>query len=91
MANENEYDGDSSISESTVCKVYDSDDLFTLAVQMVLAFVAIASLYVKRLQEVPRRNFRTWFLDVSKQAIGAGYAHVLNMVGLSFPLPYSCM
>jgi hypothetical protein len=72
MAYENE--------EVRVCKVYDRDDVFTLLVQIVLALFALGSLYFKRLQEVPRRTFQTWFLDVSKQGIGACYAHVLNMV-----------
>ena len=74
MANNND--------EQTICKVYDRNDFFTLLVQLLLAVVALASLYIKRLQEVPRRTFLTWFLDVSKQAIGACYAHVLNMVRL---------
>jgi len=63
-----------------VCKVYDVEDSFTSIVQLVLAGVALASLYLKRQQEIPRRKFETWFLDVSKQGIGAVYAHVLNMV-----------
>lgn len=72
MANEND--------EVRVCKVYDKEDVFTVIVQIVLALFALGSLYFKRLQEVPRRTFQTWFLDVSKQGIGACYAHVLNMV-----------
>ena len=63
-----------------VCKVYDSDDFFTVAVQLMLAAAALLSLWFKRHYERPRRKFRTWFLDVSKQGIGACYAHVCNMV-----------
>jgi hypothetical protein len=70
------YDG----SDDGVCKVYDKNDYFTVLVQMALALAAVASLYIKRMQESPRRTFRTWFLDVSKQAFGACYAHVLNML-----------
>jgi hypothetical protein len=62
------------------CVVYDKNDFFTVLVQLLLAFLALASLYLKRLREVPRRTFRTWFLDVSKQGFGACYAHVMNMV-----------
>lgn len=62
------------------CKVYDKNDFFTLLVQILLAIAALASLYIKRLRETPRRTFSTWFLDVSKQAVGAAYAHVMNMV-----------
>ena len=63
-----------------VCKVYDSEDFFTVFVQLLLAFFALMSLWFKRQSETPRRKFRTWFLDVSKQGVGACYAHVLNMV-----------
>lgn len=63
-----------------VCKVYDADDFFTIFVQLLLAFFGLLSLWFKRQGEVPRRKFRTWFLDVSKQGLGACYAHILNMV-----------
>lgn len=63
-----------------VCQIYSSEDAFTSFVQAMLALFALASLWMKRLQEKPRRKFLTWFLDVSKQAFGACYAHVLNMV-----------
>ena len=63
-----------------VCKVYDSEDFFTIFVQMMLAFFALMSLWFKRQSERPKRKFKTWFLDVSKQGLGACYAHVLNMV-----------
>ena len=63
-----------------VCKVYDSEDFFTVFVQLLLAFFALMSLWFKRESEKPKRKFRTWFLDVSKQGLGACYAHVLNMV-----------
>ena len=76
MADEDYYDND----EDDVCKVYDKDDFFTVTVQMLLALLALLSLWFKRQQERPRRTFTTWFLDISKQAIGACYAHVLNMV-----------
>lgn len=66
--------------EEKLCQVYSKEDTFTTMVQALLALLALASLYIKRLQEVPRRTFLTWFLDVSKQAFGACYAHVLNMI-----------
>ncbi len=62
------------------CQIYNRHDFFTIFVQLLLAFLALCSLYIKRLQEKPRRTFRTWFLDVSKQGFGACYAHVLNML-----------
>jgi len=70
----NDYD------DAKVCKVYDSEDFFTVFVQLLLAFFALMSLWIKRQRETPRRKFRTWFLDCSKQGVGACYAHVLNMI-----------
>ena len=66
--------------DEEVCLVYSAEDGFTSFVQALLALFALASLYIKRHQEQPRRKFKTWFLDVSKQGIGAVYAHILNMV-----------
>lgn len=63
-----------------VCKVYDKEDFFTVFVQLLLALFALLSLWFKRQNERPRRKFRTWFLDISKQGLGACYAHVCNMV-----------
>ena len=65
---------------ASVCRVYDKNDFFTVFVQILLGLFALLSLYIKRLQERPRRTFLTWFLDMSKQGFGAVYAHVLNMV-----------
>lgn len=73
---DNYYDA----NNNEVCLVYSADDGFTSFVQVLLACFALASLYFKRQQEYPRRKFKTWFLDVSKQGIGAVYAHILNMV-----------
>merc|ERR1719162_939596 len=53
---------------------------FTAFVQILLALIALFSLFVKRQNEVPRREFMTWWLDVSKQGIGAVYQHCLNMI-----------
>jgi len=79
-----EYVDDDSMDVSQqvekVCKVYDSEDFFTVFVQILLAFFALMSLWFKRQSERPRRKFRTWFLDVSKQGVGACYAHVMNMI-----------
>ena len=72
-------DDDGEITQN-VCKVYDVDDAFTSLVQALLAALALGSLYIKRMNESPRRKFNTWFLDVFKQGLGATYAHCLNMV-----------
>lgn len=76
-----EYTDDFYEEEShEVCQIYSTEDAFTSFVQAMLAAFALASLWIKRLQEKPKRKFLTWFLDVSKQAFGACYAHVLNMI-----------
>jgi len=69
--------------EEGYCKVYDTDDFFTAFVQILLALIALFSLFVKRQNEVPRRAFMTWWLDVSKQGFGAVYVHCLNMATAS--------
>ena len=51
----------------------------TNLLQAMLALFALMSLWIKRMQEKPKRAFLTWFLDVSKQGVGACYAHILNM------------
>lgn len=79
MADDGEGD-----EETQVCKIFSTEDSFTSFVQALLAAFALASLWIKRMQEKPRRKFLTWFLDVSKQAFGACYAHVLNMIIAAF-------
>ncbi len=73
-------DDDGYTEEKQVCQIYSEEDAFTVFVQALLAAFALASLWIKRMQEKPQRDFLTWFLDVSKQAFGACYAHVLNMI-----------
>lgn len=77
---ENLDDFYSDLAERGVCQIYSNEDSFTAFVQGLLAALALASLWIKRQNEKPRRKFLTWFLDVSKQALGAMYAHVLNMM-----------
>lgn len=67
------------MGDDDVCKIYDKEDAFTSFVQVLLAGIALGSLYIKRNNERPRRKFMTWWLDVSKQGIGAVYAHISNM------------
>mgnify|MGYP005845492077 CR=1 FL=1 len=68
--------------DERTCRIYDHNDFFTVFVQLLLAAFALGSLYIKRQQEVPRRTLSTWVRDVSKQGVGACYAHVCNMVGV---------
>lgn len=53
---------------------------FAVGVQLCLGGIAFSSLIYKRTREFPRRSFRVWFLDVSKQAFGAFFVHCLNLV-----------
>lgn len=49
-------------------------------VQGLLGILSFATLVVKRQMECPKRSWMIWSLDASKQAIGALFAHLMNMV-----------
>ena len=53
---------------------------FALVVQACLGVLALSSLVFKRWRERPRRPFRIWFFDVSKQVVGTMLLHVLNLL-----------
>lgn len=81
MANDDDnFNYDDAVDEEQTCKVYDGNDVFTAWVQIFLALFALGSLWFKRMREKPRRKFETWFMDVTKQGLGAVYAHLLNML-----------
>lgn len=52
---------------------------FAILVQSSLGALAILSLFYKRQIESPRRPFKIWFFDVSKQLFGAVVVHFLNI------------
>ena len=52
---------------------------FALLVQGALGTVAVLSLVWKRYREVPKRPWKIWFFDVSKQVFGSMLTHVLNL------------
>ena len=56
------------------------DNVFSILIQCVLGFFALLSLSVKRITEKPKRPFRVFIYDVSKQVIGSLYAHGLNII-----------
>ncbi|KAI9323348.1 vacuolar membrane protein-domain-containing protein [Dichotomocladium elegans] len=62
------------------CRLLDG---FAILVQLTLVLTALFALLVKRWRERPQRPFRIWTLDVSKQFIGAGMVHLLNL-GISY-------
>ena len=53
--------------------------LFAILVQSSLGALAILSLFYKRHIERPKRPFKIWFFDVSKQLTGAVVVHFLNI------------
>lgn len=55
-------------------------DHFGFLVQGLLFAVAIGSLLLKWRLENPRRQFNIFCLDSSKQVVGAGVIHMLNMI-----------
>jgi len=65
-------------SSPSQCQVLSG--FFGYVVQGLLFLVCCGSLLLKWYLERPRRLFRIFFLDSSKQIFGAGVIHVLNMV-----------
>ena len=53
----------------------------TILIQFILAFICAATLVIKyRCESKPRRPCCVWFWDVSKQACGAAFMHLLNLI-----------
>lgn len=52
---------------------------FALLVQGALGVLALLTLVWKRYRETPKRPWRIWFFDVSKQVFGSMLLHVLNL------------
>jgi hypothetical protein len=52
---------------------------FALLVQGALGTMAILSLVWKRYREEPKRPWKIWFFDVSKQVFGSMLTHILNL------------
>ncbi|TFJ80323.1 hypothetical protein NSK_008328 [Nannochloropsis salina CCMP1776] len=48
--------------------------------QFLLACLSLGVLVVKRYREHPPRPFMVWVLDSSKQCVGAGVAHIANLI-----------
>eukprot|EP00742_Colponemidia_sp_Colp-10_P003060 GILJ01003263.1.p1 GENE.GILJ01003263.1~~GILJ01003263.1.p1 ORF type:complete len:315 (-),score=34.18 GILJ01003263.1:262-1107(-) len=53
---------------------------FGISIQIALGLMSFSALIVKRYRESPRRTWLVFGLDSSKQAIGAGMAHGLNLI-----------
>jgi hypothetical protein len=52
---------------------------FALIVQGALGVMALLALVFKRFRETPKRPWKIWFFDVSKQVMGSMLLHVLNL------------
>lgn len=52
---------------------------FGVIVQLMLGVLSFAVLVYKRFKEHPKRAWRIWFLDTSKQAVSQLLAHFLNV------------
>ncbi|KAI3480120.1 hypothetical protein L1887_57719 [Cichorium endivia] len=53
---------------------------FALFVQAIMGILVIGSLVYKRQREKPKRRWKIWALDVSKQMLGQLFVHILNVV-----------
>ncbi|KAI5893682.1 uncharacterized protein SCHCODRAFT_02622478 [Schizophyllum commune H4-8] len=51
-----------------------------LVVQALMGVLVIASLLYKRYREKPRRPWRIWLFDVSKQVVGQMFVHGVNVL-----------
>ena len=55
-------------------------DNFAIAMQTILGILSFASLLLKRKWELPKRSYRIFMLDISKQGCQAFWAHTLNVI-----------
>ena len=51
----------------------------TYFIQLLLGIMSLSSLYFKRKGEYPQRQWAVFKYDVSKQIIGMGFAHIINI------------
>ncbi|KAI8926283.1 vacuolar membrane protein-domain-containing protein [Entophlyctis helioformis] len=54
-------------------------DGFAIVVQVLLATIALGSLFIKRWRERPQRPLLVWAMDTSKQALAASMVHFVNV------------
>ncbi|CAH1756885.1 1844_t:CDS:2 [Entrophospora sp. SA101] len=55
-------------------------DHFAIVIQVLLGAISCSTLIYKRHREQPQRPLLIWFYDVSKQVLGAGIIHGLNIL-----------
>lgn len=52
---------------------------FSILIQAIMAVIVLASLLYKRHREKPKRKYRIWTADVSKQVLGQAFVHMFNI------------
>lgn len=67
-------------SDDDIDKECELLDNFAIIMQTILGVLSFASLLLKRKWEVPKRSYRIFMLDISKQALQAFWAHCLNVI-----------
>lgn len=70
----------------TYCKLLAGP--LTYILQVTLGCMALSVLYVKWRGEYPKRTKKVFAFDISKQVIGMGFAHIINM-GIAFKLGHN--
>ena len=53
---------------------------FAIFIQAVLGALCVLTLIIKRMTEVPRRDWDVWLYDASKQGVGSTLSHFSNIV-----------
>jgi len=62
---------------NTHCKLLEGT--LTYFLQCILGIISLSSIYWKWVNEYPKRQIKVVIFDVSKQVIGMGFAHLLNI------------
>ncbi|ORZ39453.1 Vaculolar membrane protein-domain-containing protein [Catenaria anguillulae PL171] len=65
------------IDDDPQCQLLDH---FAIGVQLLMGCIVFLSMLLKRHRESPRRPWRIWFFDISKQGLGASFVHGLNVL-----------
>ena len=61
-------------------------NIFSYLIQVFLGFSVIGTLFIKRYFEFPKREYKIWFLDISKMLIGGFLVHIENILITSYIL-----
>ena len=69
--------GSETVAESGQCELLGP---FSLFIQGALGALALLSLVYKRWREKPRRPWKIWGFDVSKQVVGSVLLHIANLL-----------